>query len=345
MHGQRLDAVVLTSPHALRYYTGFTGSNGLAVVRPSGAWFLTDGRYREQIAGEVRGVRRIVAAGDLAAAAGARKLLEGCPRAGIEERSVTVALLLALRRAAPRTRMVPAADAVEAPMLRKDPSEIASLRRAIRISERVFGEVFGLLRPGAAERDIAAAICARQRQLGADRDAFEPIVASGPRSALPHARATARRLRTGEPVLLDFGCVVDGYHADLARTVVVGRSPRRLRDLHAAVLDAHAAACDAVRPGATGADVDAAARAVLRRAGLDRRFVHALGHGLGLRLHEGPRLGARSADVLEEGAVVTVEPGVYIPGFGGVRVEDDILVTRNGWRSLSVLNRDLLVIA
>jgi Xaa-Pro aminopeptidase len=340
-----LDALLLSSAHALRYYAGFTGTSGLAVVTPAGAWFLTDPRYREQARAEVRGMRRIVASGTLTGEIAARGLLQGCRRAGFEEEQVTADLLAHLRRSARGTRFVPAGTPVEAPMLRKDTEELAAIRRAIGISERVLDEVLGLLRPGLREREVAAEISHRQRLYGADGDAFEPIVAAGARSALPHARASAGRIKAGEPLLLDFGCTVAGYRSDLTRTVVLGRAPARLRALHAAVLAAQEAAMAAVRPGTDGRTVDAAARGELRRRGLERHFVHSLGHGIGLRIHEGPRLSARSTDPLAEGEVVTIEPGVYLPGFGGVRIEDDVLVTGRGCRRLTRSPRDLLVIA
>lgn len=344
MRSSGLDAALLSSPHALRYYTGFTGTNGAAVVRPGRAVFVTDSRYREQAAQEVRTMPFTVAVGSLWEEVSRLGVLKGCVNAGIEEEHTSVATLRLLRRSLRGLRWAPADTVITGPMLHKDPMELAALRRAVRISERVLDEILGLLRPGMREREIGAEISRRHRMHGADGDSFAPIVASGPRSALPHARASSRRVRRGEPILLDFGCVVGGYRSDITRTVAIGHAPPRLRTIHAAVLAAQDAAFAAVRPGAEARAVDAAAREEFRRHGLEKHFVHSLGHGIGLRVHERPLLGMRSRDLLAEDDVITLEPGLYFPGFGGVRIEDDVLVTRGGERRLTTATRDLTVI-
>jgi len=224
----------------------------------------------------------------------------------------------------------------------KFPDEIAAIRRAVRISERVWHEVLPLLRAGVRERDIAAEITYRHRLQGADGDAFPPIVLFGKRTSLIHGQPSAARLRSGQPVLMDFGCRVDGYVSDLTRTIFLGKASRRMREIYAAVREAQTIGREALHPGIPAVEVDRVVRDHIVACGFGPYFEHGLGHGIGLEVHERPALSWRNTDPLEEGAVVTVEPGVYIPGVGGVRIEDDMLVTADGAASLSRLPRDLM---
>jgi Xaa-Pro aminopeptidase len=336
--------VLISSLPHVRYLTGFTGSAGLAVVTRSGAWLVTDERYREQSRIEVRGWKRIVTWGVLWDAVAAASCLDRCRRVGFESAHLSHAAYRRLRRLLPACSLRAQLDVVEGLAVRKDASEIVAIACACAITDRVFASILDCIRPGVREADLAAEISRRQRLEGAEGDAFEPIVAGGERSALPHAGATARRLRRGDMVVLDFGCRVNGYHSDMTRTVAVGRASAQLRHMHAAVDAARLAALAVVRPGVQARMVDAAARRVLADAGLGRLFPHALGHGLGLRLHERPRVSARSDEVLRESMVVTIEPGVYVPGYGGIRIEDDVAVTATGARLLSGSTRELLIL-
>jgi Xaa-Pro aminopeptidase len=207
----------------------------------------------------------------------------------------------------------------------------------------VFGKIKRLIRPGVTELDIAAEISYLHRQLGGERDAFEPIVASGRRSALPHARATGKRIKHGDLVILDFGCSVNGYHSDITRTMVVGRASGEARRMHAAVLSASDEAIKSARAGMPAKELDRVARKEITGAGMAKYFVHALGHGLGIQVHERPRISALSKDILKAGNVVTIEPGVYIPSVGGVRIEDDVLITKSGCEVLSHTSKELFV--
>src|SRR3989338_3345001 len=339
---RRLQALVVAHLPQIRYLTGFTGSNALYCITKNASWLLTDGRYAEQVKDEVRGARAVIVKGRLFDACAQLIRLPRNARIGYDPASVSVAGFSQWKEALPGRRWIALDGIVEAGMAVKDELEVAVLREAIAISEKVFREILRILRPGVRESDVAAEITYRHRLLGAEADAFEPIVASGVRGALPHGRASDKKIRSGELVTIDFGCRVRGYHSDITRTVAVGRPSYRLRAMYDAVLDAQTVAIDAVRAGVRGSDVDAAARRALRSHSLLRYFRHSLGHGLGLEVHEWPRLSPLSKDDLQTGNVVTVEPGVYVPGVGGVRIEDDVLVRPNGGLVLTALPKKLI---
>ena len=338
-----LDALLVSSPENVRYLTGFTGSNGLAIVTRAEAYFLTDSRYTLQSAQEVRACRRFITARPLSEEAAARKLLKGCASAGFEAHELPYAQALALRKAFPRVHMRATTEIVERLGLVKDRDEIASIRRAAAIADEVFRDVLPTIAPGVTELDIAAEISWLNRKHGGERDAFDVIVASGVRGSLPHARPSKKKVKKGELVTLDFGSVVDGYCSDLTRTVGVGRIPRALRHAYEAVKEAQAEAIAAVRGGMKASALDAVARASLHRRRLGKYFIHSLGHGLGLRIHEHPRISALSNEFLTVGSVITIEPGVYIPGLGGVRIEDDVEICDGRCRLLTHAPRELLV--
>lgn len=339
-----LDALLVSSLPNIRFLTRFSGSNALLVVRRDRATFLTDPRYALQSREEVSRLRRIVTQGSLVEAAAAHDLLRRCRRVGFEAHHVTFAQYRMLRRLFPGVEFRSTADLVEDVALLKDRDEIAQIDRAVRITDRVFSDLLPLLRPGVTEIDVSAHISYLHRRYGADRDGFEPIVAGGERGALPHARATTRRFRRGEFVTLDFGCSVGGYHSDLTRTVALGRPSSELRRAYAVVLEAQTEAIAAARAGMPACDLDAVARTFITRAGFGKLFSHSLGHGLGLRLHERPRVSMANREPLRAGSVITVEPGVYAPGKYGVRIEDVVLLTPTGCRVLSHAPRELIVL-
>jgi Xaa-Pro aminopeptidase len=343
LHSAGLDALLVTSLPNIRYLTGFTGSNALVVVLQHKIYFLTDQRYRQQSREQVRGATRIISRTSLFEALAEHRLLRR-RRVGFEAEHLSYASHRHLRRAVPGVVLRPVHDLVEELALRKDDSEVALITMAIRVTEQVFQRVLPLLRPGVRELEIAAEISYLHRRLGAEGDAFEPIVASGERGALPHARPTRRKLRKGDLVTLDFGCTVAGYCADLTRTVAIGRASRRAREVYRAVLAAQEEALAAARPGMLARDLDRVARSHLARAGLGRYFSHSLGHGIGLRIHERPRVAPRSPERLEAGSVITIEPGVYLPGELGVRIEDDLVLTGDGGRVLTSVPKELMVL-
>jgi Xaa-Pro aminopeptidase len=226
----------------------------------------------------------------------------------------------------------------------KSPAEIDLIRNSVRLNSEAFAQTLPLVRPGISEIDLAAELEYRMRRLGAEKPAFESIVAFGSRSALPHARPTANILGASGLLLIDVGAVRDGYSSDMTRTAFLGRPARKIRELYGAVLEAQLAACAAVKEGVTAAAVDRTARSVLRRHHLDRAFVHSTGHGLGLEIHEIPRLGRRDTTRLQAGMAITIEPGVYLQEFGGIRIEDTVVVTRTGCEVLTPTSKDLVII-
>lgn len=305
---------------------------------------FTDSRYTFQARDEVKDARVDIAPHGLIKAVGellqARKTLK---RVAYSTTSVTVAQKSALAAAAgSRVRWVGDSDIVQKQRSVKDPEEIAVMRDAAVLISQVFEETLPKITSGVTELDIAAEIEYTMKKLGASGPSFETIVAAGPHSAWAHAKPGSKRLKSGDLVVLDQGAILRSYCSDMTRTVFVGKAPKRVRKLYGAVLEAQQAAKAAISPGATAGDVDAAARGVLKRYRFDRLFTHSTGHGLGLEVHEMPRVGRGEATILQEGMVLTVEPGVYLEGVGGIRIEDDVVVTANGALDLTTAPRDFL---
>jgi Xaa-Pro aminopeptidase len=341
----RLGRLLVTHPSNWYYLTGFTGESGALVVSSRGATLITDGRFAAQARAETSGVRIVQQSRSLTAAIGALLKKAGGGKVGYDASHITVGQLSAMRRAGGRrVRWVPSAGHVEELRGRKEPQELATMRLAAILAGEVLEGVLKLLKPGVRELEIAAEIEYQMRQRGASGPAFQTIVAFGERSAYPHARATSKRLRKNELVVLDLGAILAHYCSDITRTVVVGRASTKIRRWHKAVQQAQAAAVGAVKAGASCGDVDAAARTVLTGHHLDRYFVHSTGHGLGLEVHEDPRVAKGVTRTLEPGNVVTIEPGVYVPGVGGIRIEDDVAVHASNTEILTRIPRDLIEI-
>jgi Xaa-Pro aminopeptidase len=340
--GQRVEGFLVTKPVNIRYVTGFTGSSGAVLVAADGAATLaTDGRYAVQAADECPDVEVLVAssvAADLIRRA--REL--GIGRLGFERHHVTVAQHDALLEAAGPVELVDIGHPVEDQRVVKDEAELAALSQACRITDEVFSAVQPRLVPGVTERAVAWVLITEMRERGAD-PAFDSIVAFGPNSARPHHQPTDRPLARGDLVKLDFGARVDGYHADMTRTVVVGRAQDWQREIHELVRDIQKRMRAATVPGAVPVELNDLARDLVEAAG--HECVHGLGHGVGLEIHESPFLVARSsAATLVERVPVTVEPGVYLPGRGGVRIEDTVVVRAGGPESLTTSPRELVEI-
>jgi Xaa-Pro aminopeptidase len=336
-----LDALLVTSPADWYYLTGFTGEAGTLIVAPRNVTLVTDGRFTVQAAEELRGVTVVEQKEGLYRSCG--ELLKNlrCRRVGFDPNQVTVGQSQLLRKAAGKTtRFQEAAGLVANLRARKDATELAQMRKAAILASEVVEYAVGLLKPGVREFEVAAEIEYQMRRRGASGAAFESIVAFGARAALPHARPTAKRLRKNELVVLDLGAILGKYCSDITRTVYVGRAPARVRLWYQAVLEAQAAAIHAIGPGKSGGEVDAAARGVLAAYRLDQYFVHSTGHGLGLEVHEQPRLAKGQKTQLALGNVITIEPGVYIAGVGGIRIEDDIVVHEGRNEVLTRASRD-----
>jgi Xaa-Pro aminopeptidase len=340
----KLDALVITSAPNVRYLSGFSGSNGAMLVESGGATLFTDPRYQIQAAEEAD-CRVTVVRGPLLERLMAVVRRKRLRRLGFERNRISYQEFCGLRdHLAPNASAEPVAGLVEQLRGVKDAGEIEGIRRSMRIAVKAFEQAVRRVRPGMTESDLAAELDHRMRVGGAEAPAFETIVAAGERTALPHARPGSARIQAGQLVLIDMGASAGGYASDMTRMLHVGEPPRKVRQLHAAVLEAQLAATEAVRAGVAAAKVDRVARRVLRGHGLDKLFVHSTGHGLGLEIHENPRLGKHSRDTLESGMVVTVEPGVYIEGFGGIRIEDTVVVTSNGVEVLTLLSKHLRVL-
>lgn len=322
-----VDYAVIMDGSRLRYLVGYTGSNGLLIVGNGKSEFFTDGRYREQVNQEVRGARPHIVGGDLIShLAGLKLLAKGRPKIGYEPQLFSEQSAGQLRKTIKSGLFIPLPDMVAPLMQIKDADELACIKQAAGISDRAFVRALEVIRPGVSERHVAAEIEYHMTEAGSEKPAFETIVASGPRSALPHGDASARRIKAGDFVTLDFGATVNGYVSDMTRTVVVGRASARQRRIYDMVLRAQRAAVAKARAGVVCSDLDEIARRIIKRSGHGKRFDHGLGHGIGLVVHEGPSINPRNSGVLKSGMVITIEPGVYFPGWGGVRIEDDVLI-------------------
>ncbi len=345
MAAQRLDFLLVSNPKNVFYLTGFCGSTGIAVLGLDQAALFVDPRYtlqaREQSAGvDVHEARR-----PLLSVAGQWLTRRRARNVGYDDAHLTCSGFNEMQRCVPSVTLKASGGLVEDLRLVKDSFEIDCIRQAGQVTAAVFNEIRGTLRPGLRESDLAAEIEYRMRLCGAEGSAFETIVASGERSAWPHARASSKLLKKDELVIVDLGAILQGYAADMTRTVFLGRPPQRIRRLYAAVLVAQEQAIKVVRPAVAGGKVDLAARRALAGRALERYFTHSTGHGVGLDIHERPRLARKETTLLETGFVVTVEPGVYIEGLGGVRIEDTVLVTEAGGEILTPVSKDDWIIS
>jgi Xaa-Pro aminopeptidase len=338
------DAILVSHLPNIRYLCGFTGSAGLLLVDSSSAMLFTDSRYTFQARQEVSGARtQICKHGLLRAVSEALGGRKGRLRVAFSPTTMTVAQKRALDSAVGRrARWVDDKSAVELLRAVKDDGELRTIRDAAELISAVFARTLSDIGTGTPELAIAAKIENEIKRRGGSGPSFETIVAAGERSAWAHARPTERPIGKNELVVLDQGAILRGYCSDMTRTVFAGKASEKVRSLYTAVLEAQEAGKQAIRPGVTAGEVDKAARNTLKRAKLDRYFTHSLGHGLGLEVHEMPRLGKGEQTVLQEGMVLTVEPGVYVEGLGGIRIEDDVVVTSKGCESLTSATRDFL---
>jgi Xaa-Pro aminopeptidase len=345
-----LDGVLVTNLLNVRYLTGFTGSNGVLLVRTDGAdLFGTDGRYTTQAGIQVPDVELLVDRATVAALARAA-VQRGTGTLGYESHDVTVDGLVALQKILAEAGTPPELTsircAIEKQRAIKDDDEVESLRRACAVADRALAELAaeGALRPGRTELEVGRELDARMLVLGAEAPSFETIVATGANSAIPHHRPDSTVLRDGDFLKLDFGATVDGYHSDMTRTVVLGHAADWQREMYELVAASQAAGRAALAVGADVVAVDAASRSVIADAGHGEHFTHGLGHGVGLEIHEAPGIGPLGAGTLAAGMAVTVEPGVYLPGHGGVRIEDTLIVTDDAPELLTLTSKELLVL-
>mgnify|MGYP000871441070 FL=1 len=341
MQEKGLDCLLVNMAENRRYVSGFTGSAGTLVITPSAALLLTDFRYVEQATHQAPlfTIRRY---DDLVSTLGEVFAEHGCGRVGFESDVVTYDQYVKWQEKLADVEWVAAPGIVEELRMIKDEAEIAAMKRAATIADTAWSELLPHMVPGVSERALALELEFSMRRGGASGLAFDIILAAGPNGALPHAIPGERILAPGDLVVMDFGARYGGYCSDMTRTVLIGKACQESRNLYSIVLEAQLAALDAVGPGKTGQEVDAVARQIITEAGYGEQFGHGLGHGVGLAIHEEPRLSPKGDKVLRPGMVVTVEPGIYLPGFGGVRIEDLVLVTEDGYRVLTHSTKELL---
>ena len=343
---EKLDGLLVTDDHNRYYLSGFSGSAGALLITPQEQLLLVDSRYWEQAERETTNLEIVRLQGKLEERMPELFQSLALQNVGIEAETVTVAQLAQWKAAMPaHVTLQPTNGLVENLRNVKDETELAAIRRAVALTDRAFAFLCETVEPGMSEAKIAWELEIFMRSHGSNGLAFEPIVASGPNAALPHARPSERTVAEGEPILFDFGARVDHYCADLSRTICLGEPPPRLVEIFELVKRAQQAALDGIHAGQPAKQADALARDVIAGAGYGDQFGHSLGHGLGLNIHESPRVSAHSDETLPAGAVITVEPGIYLPGWGGVRIEDTVVVHEEDVELLSKAPKKLLAVA
>jgi Xaa-Pro aminopeptidase len=344
MQAQKLEAVFITNAFNRKYLSGFTGSSGYLLITLDRAILLTDFRYMTQAPAQAQyyevidhGPKAIESVKEIVTKQAIKQL-------GFEQNEVTFGLYQSYASVLNPIELVPTDQLVEKLRMYKDASELQIIQEACDLADRTFSYILTKLAPGISEKEIALDMEIYMRKHGATSSSFDTIVASGERSALPHGVASDRILQANEFVKLDFGAYYQGYCSDITRTVILGKPTEKHKQIYDIVLEAQMQTLDKLKPGMTGREADAVARDIIRKAGFGDNFGHGTGHGLGMEIHEAPRLSLQSDVILEAGMVVTVEPGIYIPGFGGVRIEDDVVLTATGTRILTHSSKDFIVI-
>jgi Xaa-Pro aminopeptidase len=341
---QKVQALLVSSPANVRYLSGYTGSNGLILLLAGEAHFFTDPRYALAVS---RGIscKVHIAKGPLIEEVAKLIKRKKLKKIGFEPGAMRYEDYAKLKDELPLgASLIPAGRVIEELRSIKSPAEIDGIRKSVQVNSEGYARTIKRVRVGVREQDIAAELDFQMRVLGAEKPAFETIVAAGVRSALPHAHPTSHRLAASELLLIDVGATVGGYTSDMTRVSVAGEPSKRVRELYRAVLDAQLAALDAVKSGVEARKVDGAAREVLKRHKLERAFVHSTGHGLGLEIHEMPRVARKEKSKLRAGMVITIEPGAYIDELGGVRIEDTVLVTEKGCEVLTPTTKEFVVL-
>lgn len=339
---QGLDGMLISRLSNVRYICGFTGSAGSCLITPNDNYFITDGRYMEQSKNEVKGFKRFIDYGTHIEIAQKNNLISKGLKLALESDFLSVSLYNQLTDLFPDTKWESTKMILENIAAVKDESELEALRTAVEITDKVFDEILQFFKVGIAEKEIAIELGMRFKKYG-EGEAFSSIVASGPNSALPHAQPGERKLKQGDFVVVDAGAKYAGYHADMTRTVVIGKVTDKHREIYDLVKKAQQAGIDAAQAGVACKVVDDATRNVIADAGYGDKYIHSTGHGIGLEVHTSPRLSQQSEEILKENNVVTIEPGVYLTGWGGVRIEDDIVVKKDGNDVLNKTSKELMI--
>ena len=340
---QKLDGILITRLSNVRYISGFTGSAGSCIITPENDYFITDGRYMEQSKQEVKGFERFIDKGTHIEIAQKNNLIHNGLKLAVEGDFLSLSLYNQLNDLFPDIKWESTKMILENLAAVKDESELKALRTAVEITDKIFDEVLQFFKIGVSEKEIALELAIRYQKYG-EGEAFSSIVASGPNSALPHAQPGDRKLKHGDFVVVDAAAKYAGYHADMTRTVVIGKPTNKHREIYELVKKAQQAGIDAAQAGVTCKAVDDATRDVIADAGYGDKFIHSTGHGIGLEIHSFPRLSQQSEEILHENNVVTIEPGVYLTGWGGVRIEDDIVVKKDGNEVLNKTSKELLIL-
>jgi Xaa-Pro aminopeptidase len=325
-----LDAILITQPENRRYLSGFTGSAGVLVISADEAIIATDFRYYEQVEKQAPDFRLAKITDKFETLLPELVQQVGAKRVGFESAHLTVDQHQQWQEVADGFELVPTKELVEGIRVVKDEDELGKIRKAIALADEAMAHVVGFIEPGMTEKEVGWELEVFMRTHGAEKLAFDLIVGSGPNGAMPHATVSERVIQAGEPIVVDLGAMIDGYNSDLTRTICAGRPDDKFKEIYDIVLKAQLAAEQSIRPGMTGKQADDIARQVIEEAGYGENYGHGLGHGVGLAVHEKPEVGRLSEDVLEPGMVFTVEPGIYLPGWGGVRIEDIVVMREDG---------------
>lgn len=343
MDKEGLDALLIDSPENRYYLTGFTGTAGRVLLTGKGAYFITDFRYVEQAKKQTEGYEIVELSSNFEK--GLNELLkkDGVKRLGFESKAISHEQFLKYNEVL-EVELQKTTDLIEGLRVIKGPEEIEKIKKAVEITDAAFAHILGIIKPGVTEREIALELEFFQKRMGGEKNAFDFIVASGQRSSLPHGVASDKMIEKGDFVTLDFGVFYQGYCSDLTRTVVVGEPDEKQKEIYGLVLKAQLAVIERVKAGMSCKEVDEIARGIIGEAGYRENFGHGLGHGIGLEIHEAPRVSFTSETILQPGMVVTNEPGIYIPGWGGVRIEDDLLITEEGCEVLNKAPKELIIL-
>ena len=341
-----VDALIISDLSSQRYLTGFSGSTALTIVTRKGIFFLTNDLYAVQVEQELYDLPglKVVIDRDPWQVIRSKQVNLQSSSIGYDSTKTSVASLKVIKSAVKPTKLVEVPNLVVPITMVKTKSEIKEIARASEIVSRAYEHMLGVVKEGMTERQIANYLANETRQLGSDRDAFDIIVVSGKRSAMPHGRATDNKIKNGDVVTVDFGCCVNGFYSDMTRTFCVGTPKKEVVDVFAVLYDAHMSALDSAVAGITARQLDASARSVIERAGYGEYFRHSLGHGLGYEVHESPAVSRLNDSPLPENCVVTIEPGIYLPGKFGMRIEDDVVIGKSGPTILTSAPRELVVI-
>jgi len=342
---EQIDSLLVSSSINIRYLTGLSSSNALLLIGLEGEFLITDFRYEEEARSKASGFEIRIAQDQLWEEFSLLPQRVLGEKMGFESQHLSFEQYLKLKETLPSSvSLVPKRDLIESFSVIKDKCEIEKIQRAVEITDRVFEQILPLVKPGISEQELAAEIDYRIRKSGGERAAFDTIVASGERSSIPHATPTGRRIQSGELLLMDFGAVFDGYASDFTRTVVVGEATREQKQRYALVHQAQREAIKRAKAGMDSCELDKTARQIIENAGYGPNFRHSLGHGIGLQIHEAPRISWKDGVVLKPGMVITVEPGIYIPGWGGIRIENVILIEEEGCEELTKTDTEFISI-